>query len=205
MIKIYISILESVETTIKIKRSEFIGNIKKVDSEEEAKEFIKEISTKYKNATHNCWAYKIIDNKFNYSDDGEPSGTAGKPIFGVIEKHNLNNVAIVVTRYFGGVKLGVRGLIDAYSQCAEETILNSKLGKFIDLKIYEVKTDYSKYAEIERLLKRLKGWSIIDQQFMVDVKFKIALENEDEILEMLKSKGQVTYIERQETGIEIKK
>jgi len=193
-----------VETTIKIKRSEFIGNVKKVKTEEEAKEFIKQVSSKYRNATHNCWAYKVEGNKFNYSDDGEPSGTAGKPIFGVIEKHNLMNIAIVVTRYFGGVKLGVRGLIDAYSQCAEETIINSKIGKYIDLNIYEVKTDYSKYAEIERLLKRLNGWKIIENEFTADVKFEIAIEEnkEDSILEILKYKGKVEYLRTEEMGIE---
>ncbi|OQY10070.1 MAG: YigZ family protein [Marinitoga sp. 4572_148] len=204
MIKIYFSILNPVETTIKIKRSEFIGNVKKVKTEEEAKEFIKQVSSKYRNATHNCWAYKVEGNKFNYSDDGEPSGTAGKPIFGVIEKHNLMNIAIVVTRYFGGVKLGVRGLIDAYSQCAEETIINSKIGKYIDLNIYEVKTDYSKYAEIERLLKRLNGWKIIENEFTADVKFEIAIEEnkEDSILEILKYKGKVEYLRTEEMGIE---
>ncbi|SHE58062.1 uncharacterized protein, YigZ family [Marinitoga hydrogenitolerans DSM 16785] len=206
MIKIYYSILKPKETTIKIKRSEFIGNAKKLHTEEEAKEFIKEISSKYRNATHNCWAYKVEGNKFNYSDNGEPSGTAGKPIFGVIEKHNLINIAIVVTRYFGGVKLGVRGLIDAYSQCAENTILNSKIAKYIDLKIYEVKTDYSKYAEIERLLKRVDGWKMTKQEFMADVKFEIAIEEskEKEILEILKTKGTIKYLKNDEIGIEIK-
>ncbi|WP_129409840.1 YigZ family protein [Marinitoga lauensis] len=203
MIEIYFSILKPVETTIKVKRSEFIGNIKKVDTEEEAKEFIKEISSKYRNATHNCWAYKVKNNKFNYSDDGEPSGTAGKPIFGIIEKYNLINVAIVVTRYFGGVKLGVRGLIDAYSQCAEETVLKSRIGKYLDLKIYKIKTDYSKYAEIERLLKRLKGWKIVNQEFMADVKFEIAIEEdkESEIIEILKNKGNIEYLRTEEIGM----
>ncbi|GAB6188271.1 hypothetical protein JCM30566_00100 [Marinitoga arctica] len=202
--EIYYSILNSVETTIKIKRSEFIGNVKKVHTEEAAKEFIKEISTKYRNATHNCWAYKIDDIKFNYSDDGEPSGTAGKPIFGVIEKYNLKNIAIVVTRYFGGVKLGVRGLIDAYSQCAEKTIKSSKIGKYINLKIYQVITDYSKYAEIERLLKRLNGWNIIKNEFMAEVTFEIAIEEnrEEEIWLILKNKGKVKYLGTEEIGIE---
>ncbi|WGS65475.1 YigZ family protein [Marinitoga aeolica] len=203
MVEIYFSILTPKETTIKIKRSEFIGNVKKVNTEEEAKEFIKEISSKYRNATHNCWAYKVNGNKFNYSDDGEPSGTAGKPIFGIIEKHDLTNIAIVVTRYFGGVKLGVRGLIDAYSQCAEETIINSKIGKYIDLKIYKVKTDYSKHAEIERLLKRLNGWKIVNQEFAADVSFEIAIEEdkENEILKILKNKGHIEYLRTEEVGI----
>ncbi|KLO22716.1 hypothetical protein X275_05600 [Marinitoga sp. 1197] len=205
MIKIYFSILSPVETKIKIKRSEFIGNVKKVNTEKEAKEFIKEISSKYRNSTHNCWAYKVKENKFNYSDDGEPSGTAGKPIFGIIEKHNLINIVVVVTRYFGGIKLGVRGLIDAYSSCAEETVLNSKIGKYIDLKIYEVKTDYSRYAEIERLLKRVNGWKITNQEFMADVRFEIAIEENEEsnILGILKSKGKIKYLRTQEIGIKI--
>ncbi|AEX85470.1 uncharacterized protein, YigZ family [Marinitoga piezophila KA3] len=205
MIEIYYSILKPVEVSIKIKRSEFIGNIKKVNSEEEAKAFIKEISSKYKNATHNCWAYKISENKFNYSDDGEPSGTAGKPIFGKIEKFNLSNVAIVVTRYFGGVKLGVRGLIDAYSETAEKVIIESKIAKYIDLKIYNVITDYSKYAEIERLLKRLNGWKIINNTFTDKVSFEIAIEEEYEkdIVSILSQKGEINYLRIEEVGKEV--
>ncbi|MFN3692382.1 MAG: IMPACT family protein, partial [Fervidobacterium sp.] len=96
-----------------------------VESEKKAKEFVSLISKKYQNATHNCPAYRILDNskliEFS-SDAGEPSGTAGLPMLNTLRKNELINVAVVVTRYFGGVKLGVRGLIDAYSQAVQKTI-----------------------------------------------------------------------------------
>lgn len=104
-----------------IKRSVFIGNAAHCETEEEAKRFIRDVAAKYRDASHNCWAYKVIGNgveKFNFSDAGEPHGSAGRPIFSAIEELNMTNVAIVITRYFGGTKLGVRGLIDAYRSTA---------------------------------------------------------------------------------------
>lgn len=121
----YLTVNKETMVTIKIERSEFLGFIKEVNSEGEAKDFITQISNQHKQATHNCPAYRIGWGKEEVvfsSDDGEPGGTAGKPILGAILKNNLTNVVIVVTRYFGGKKLGVRGLIEAYGACAQEAI-----------------------------------------------------------------------------------
>jgi len=112
----------TIETKLNIERSIFITTLKGVQTEEEAKAFISEINKKYQDATHNCPAYRVIysGNILEFSSDaGEPSGTAGLPMLNTLRKHQLLNVAVVVTRYFGGVKLGVRGLIDAYSQAVE--------------------------------------------------------------------------------------
>ncbi|WP_129409843.1 DUF1949 domain-containing protein [Marinitoga lauensis] len=81
--------------------------------------------------------------------------------------------------------------------------MKSRIGKYLDLKIYKIKTDYSKYAEIERLLKRLKGWKIVNQEFMADVKFEIAIEEdkESEIIEILKNKGNIEYLRTEEIGM----
>ena len=169
------------ETKINIKRSEFIGNCSKVNSEQQAKEFIKSISELYKNANHNCWAYFVTDENreyFNYTDNGEPSGSAGKPIFGEIQKMNLNNIVCVVTRFFGGVKLGVRGLIDAYSKTTFETVKNSKIVEYRNAFIYGIVTDYSQHAEIERLLKREIGWEIIETKFTENVYLEISIDEE---------------------------
>ena len=108
------------QAEIKIKGSRFIGTAKSVSSEKQASAFIHSISSQYYNATHNCYAYHVglessVISRFN--DDGEPAGTAGQPILTVIMGRNLTNVAVVVTRYFGGTKLGKGGLVHAYSEC----------------------------------------------------------------------------------------
>lgn len=119
------------EFEIKIQRSRFIGHIEPCDSEQRAKEILKKIREKHNKATHNCWAYIIELNNYKIehcSDNGEPPGTAGRPILGAIKRSGLVNVMLIVTRYFGGKKLGVRGLIDAYGLTAEKTI-NLKINK----------------------------------------------------------------------------
>jgi uncharacterized YigZ family protein len=108
------------EAEIVIKRSQFIGHAKSVETEEEAVAFIEEIKARHKQATHNCSAYMVgeRDQHQKASDDGEPSGTAGKPILEVIKHQQLKNVAVVVTRYFGGIMLGAGGLVRAYTDGA---------------------------------------------------------------------------------------
>ncbi|MGC9373249.1 MAG: IMPACT family protein [Thermovirgaceae bacterium] len=102
------------------RRSRFIASLAPATGEEEAKDFIRSVSREHSQASHNCWAYRVGPPKQTeyFSDAGEPSGTAGKPILGAIQRAGLTNTVIVVTRYFGGVKLGVRGLIEAYGTCA---------------------------------------------------------------------------------------
>lgn len=134
-----------------IKKSKFITFTKKVMTEEEAITFLNEIQKKYKDATHVCYAY-IIDNKRRYSDDGEPSSTAGKPMFEILEKNQLNYVISIVVRYFGGIKLGSNGLIRAYSSCVKETINNNIKELEYGYKII-INEDYSKEKIINYLLK----------------------------------------------------
>jgi len=125
----------------KIKWSRFIGNIFPIKNKEEAEKYLKEIQEKYRDATHNCYAYvcgskvnydlfgnlEITPEHFKYSDDGEPTNTAGKPILAQIQGHDLHNILVVVTRYFGGTMLGVGGLIQAYGECAKHVIEHSKI------------------------------------------------------------------------------
>ena len=128
---------------IEEKRSRFIASIFYVETVEEAEEAIKQTKKKYYDAKHNCFAY-IINEKENilkrFSDDGEPSGTAGSPILNVLERNNLRNVLIVVTRYFGGILLGTGGLVRAYKEAATKSIEKSEiteqeLGYEIELEI----------------------------------------------------------------------
>jgi len=109
---------------IKIEKSRFIASIKICISEEEAREKLKAVSEEHRQASHNCWAYRIGTEKVReyFSDDGEPAGTAGKPILGALHMYDVTNTLLVVTRYFGGKKLGVRGLIEAYGTSASELL-----------------------------------------------------------------------------------
>ncbi len=131
----------------KIKKSTFIGNLIHIESLQQARDFIHEINKLHPQANHNCPAYilgKNGDIPFS-SDAGEPSGTAGKPILNVLQKHELSNVCLVVTRYFGGIKLGVRGLIDAYSYIADKTIELGHKTPIIDYFYYECQMSYDYY------------------------------------------------------------
>lgn len=124
MEKTYLSISGQTITEKVIEKSRFITTSRHVESEEEAKAFVAEISKKFSDATHNCYAF-IADAKGNFmrfSDDGEPQGTAGMPILEVIKNKNLVQTAVVVTRYFGGIKLGAGGLVRAYSGSAAENL-----------------------------------------------------------------------------------
>ncbi len=124
MLEKYLSVAGETFTEKIIEKSKFITTSRHITSEDEAKEFIAEVSKKYRDATHNCYAY--ISDKFGnflrFSDDGEPQGTAGMPILEVIKSKRLVEAAVVVTRYFGGVKLGASGLVRAYSGCAAENL-----------------------------------------------------------------------------------
>ena len=135
-----------------IKNSKFIGIIVPIKSKEDIRERLNELKTEYKNATHYCYAFTLINDK-GFSDDGEPNKTAGIPILNVIEGNDLVNVLIVVIRYFGGIKLGPGGLIRAYSQTTKAIINKSTLIDLINGLEASITFDYSKEKEINYLLK----------------------------------------------------
>lgn len=129
----------------KIKRSRFIAHLHYCETMQEAKDYISQINHEHKNANHNCWAYivgKKAENEHS-SDAGEPSGSAGKPILNSLKKYDTTNIVAVVTRYFGGVKLGIRGLIDAYGSVTAKALENCDLVKLVETKEIVVETDYS--------------------------------------------------------------
>ena len=112
------------------KKSRFIANIYRVESVEEAEKRIKEVKRKYYDAKHNCFAFSVLEENqliTRMNDDGEPSGTAGEPILNVINKNNLVNILIIVTRYFGGILLGTGGLTRAYTNASIEALNNAKI------------------------------------------------------------------------------
>ena len=120
----YLTIKTPVTVECKIMRSLFIASTQETITDKDARDFIQTISQQHRNATHNCYAYRIKgpEDIVCYSDAGEPAGSAGRPIYGAIQKNNVTNVTIVVTRYFGGKKLGIRGLIDAYGSISDTAI-----------------------------------------------------------------------------------
>lgn len=120
----YFTLAGETETVKIIEKSRFITTSRRIESEDGARKFIAEIAKKYPDATHNCYAFIAdkLGNFLRFSDDGEPQGTAGMPIIEVIKSKNLKETAVVVTRYFGGIKLGAGGLVRAYSGCAAENL-----------------------------------------------------------------------------------
>lgn len=189
----YYSLKKQSSVKLNIERSIFIASAVKVSSCQQAKDFIKEISRHYNDATHNCWAYKVIENnsfQSDFSDDREPSGTAGRPILGAIEKNGIINVAVVVTRYFGGVKLGVRGLIQAYAQSAQSAIDLAGVVLFKKFFLYSFKTDYSSFAQLEKILKREKDWAFKQKKFLDSIHADILIKEDslEKILSVLNTK-----------------
>ena len=134
-----------------IDKSTFIGYEKPIKTEEEAIEFINEIKKKHKDATHNVWAYTVgkTMNIQRYSDDGEPQGTAGIPTLEVIKKEDLRDVAVVVTRYFGGIKLGAGGLVRAYTKGAKVGIDAAKVIEKVMYKEVRIKIDYNQLGKVQ--------------------------------------------------------
>lgn len=151
----YITINGEYRTEYIIDKSRFISTAKRCNTEEEAQEFINKISKEFWDATHNCTAYTIgpKQEQQRSSDNGEPSGTAGKPMLEVLKKTNITNTAIVVTRYFGGIKLGAGGLVRAYSHSASLAINQAPKLLIAPRQQLEIIIDYSLYGSIERFLK----------------------------------------------------
>lgn len=187
------------EKTIKIRRSVFKCTMKQVTSAQEAKAFISRISKENKTATHNCWAYIAGDSGelSHCSDAGEPPGTAGKPMLNALQSHGMTNVASVVTRHFGGVKLGVRGLIQAYSESVESTIKVEPLIKLVKTVSYrlEVGYDFNK-----TLLTRLEPYvfRIVDTEYSHAVVHEIEIESRNKdyaqaLLAEYQAQGQIEF------------
>lgn len=152
----YETIENSVRTEIKIKGSKFISTVIPVKSIEEADRKLHEIRHEFYDATHNCFSYKLgkKGEPFRYSDDGEPSGSAGKPIYFTITKYTLSDILVVVTRYFGGTKLGVGGLVRAYSDSAEESLKIVKRKIIHITSTFMIECDYTDISLIKKLIDK---------------------------------------------------
>lgn len=198
----YRTILKDGTDEVIIKKSRFIGYAKPVESEEAAIEFIDGIKSKHYDATHNCSAY-IIGEKMliqRYSDDGEPSGTAGIPILEVLKKEELTNVAVVVTRYFGGTLLGAGGLIRAYSKGAKIAINSGKIVTMMEHDILRISYDYTYQGKILNVLGNL-GIEIRDTDYDEKVNSELVVisnktqEVKDYLIEMTGATISISKIE----------
>ena len=149
------TIKEDGQVQEEIKKSRFICHAKRVYSEEEARTFITAIKKEHYKATHNCSAFIIGERSEikRTSDDGEPSGTAGVPILGVLENHNLTNVCVVVTRYFGGIKLGAGGLIRAYAGSVALAVKEIGIVEIKEQAGIQIQMSYAQYQEYGNFLK----------------------------------------------------
>lgn len=159
---------------IKVKGSKFIATVLHVCDKEQAEEKYLEIKKKYYNATHNCFAYKIDENVHRYSDDGEPSGTAGKPILQALEGKDLNQVLCVVTRYYGGTKLGTGGLIRAYSEAANSAINSLQIRKLMHTDQFILNFSYELENLVRILLSDVNG-TILKSDYSDKIKMEIAV------------------------------
>lgn len=160
------------------KKSRFIGYVKPVKTIDEALEFINKIKSKHWDATHNVYAYVLKENNIQrYSDDGEPSGTAGVPVLDVILKNGLVDVCVVVTRYFGGILLGAGGLVRAYSHGSKIALESGNIITMAPCKILSVKVDYSFYERMNILLSEFNS-NIEEILFEESVKITFSLKED---------------------------
>jgi uncharacterized YigZ family protein len=172
----YRTIRKPSEGIYKDKGSKFIALAFPVSDEEEVKEKLAEVQKRYHDARHHCYAYRLGFDKLVYriNDDGEPAGTAGKPIFGQFLSNDLTNILVVVVRYFGGTKLGISGLIKAYKSATIEA-LNEEF--FITKKVWDVYEVHFNYDQMNDVMKILKedGLKQLDQQFDLECMIKFSV------------------------------
>lgn len=181
----YKTISRPFETMLTEKKSKFIANVKPVETEEEALEFLAQIKKKYSDATHNVYAYIIDENNiFRYSDDGEPGGTAGMPVLDAMRKEGLVDVITVVTRYFGGTLLGTGGLVHAYGSSAKKGLTEAGIITRTLCNVVEVKSDYTLAGKIQYKISS-ENYIPEDTVYDSDVTFKICctIENTQKLID----------------------
>ena len=168
------------EAVYEIKRSKFIATVCGELDSETAEDFVKSVKKKYADATHNCYAYigDINGQATRFSDDGEPGGTAGQPILQVLRKKGLVRTAVVVTRYFGGIKLGAGGLVGAYTESAVLGLESAKISTKTKCAQITISIDYPLYSSVEKLIWR-NNWIFEGTDFADGVCVKIWVKEDD--------------------------
>lgn len=171
------TIVKDYRKEIVIEKSRFICSLKKVNSEEEAQEFIKAVKKEFWDATHNCSAYLVDDLSQRSSDDGEPAGTAGIPMLDVLRKNHLTGTAAVVTRYFGGIKLGAGGLVRAYSSSVAGAVKECGIAEKILMSRFSFLYDVNNVGRILNILYQQNLFEIHDVEY--NMRAKVILKMKD--------------------------
>lgn len=199
----YLTIGKTGQHELIIKKSKFICSLARTETVEEAQEFIEQVSKKYHDATHNTYAYTLglNDNQVKASDNGEPSGTAGIPELKALQLMKLKNVTAVVTRYFGGIKLGAGGLIRAYSNSVTEAAQNIGVVKCIMQQLIQFSIPYNRIDEINHYLEENRI-SIASQEYTTNVTIQIYLDLdqiqkvEDSLINLLSGKVEFNKLDQ---------
>ncbi len=173
---IFYTLSEPSEGSYREKGSRFLAFAFPVETEDLIKKHLADLKNTYHNARHVCFAWQLGFDGMNYrvNDDGEPSGTAGKPIFGQIRSHNLSNVLIIVVRYFGGTKLGTSGLINAYKEAAADAIKNGNIIKKTINSFFSLNFSYDQLNNVMRIIKEM-DLQIIHQDFGLNCKISLSV------------------------------
>ena len=198
-----LTIAKDIRTEQVISKSRFICSLKKVKTEEEAQEFIKAVKKEFWDATHNCSAYIIDEQHQRSSDDGEPSGTAGMPMLGVLRKQELQQVAAVVTRYFGGIKLGSGGLVRAYAGSVSQAIEAAGLAQKVKMGLYVFSCAPGEAGKVTNLLYQQQLFTLKDTEYgnVVNFTLRMAVERKAQAEKWLTDNFQKPT-ELTETGFE---
>ena len=180
------TILANSSSELDVKKSKFIANIIKITDEQDAKEKLNQIRKEYSDARHNCYAYIVYDNETKTkieksSDDREPSGTAGIPMLTLLQKNNLVNVLIVVTRYFGGILLGIGGLVRAYTDSSKQALESAKIIELQYGEILEYCIEYDEFEYFKYICEK-NNIEIINTEYSNNIKAIIKLKEEDKSL-----------------------
>ena len=180
------TILANSSSELDVKKSKFIANIIKITDEQDAKEKLNQIRKEYSDARHNCYAYIVYDNETKTkieksSDDREPSGTAGIPMLTLLQKNNLVNVLIVVTRYFGGILLGTGGLVRAYTDSSKQALEAAKIIELQYGKILEYCIEYDEFEYFKYICEK-NNIEIVKTEYSNNIKAIIKLKEEDKSL-----------------------
>ncbi len=190
----YQTILNRNESEYVEKRSRFISTVCHCETEEDANNFIKEMKAKYWDAGHNTYAYSVEEGRMcRFSDDGEPHGTAGKPMLDVIAGSGITNIAVVVTRYFGGVLLGTGGLVRAYSKAAQDVVQRAEVNEMLNGTACEILCEYSDLTLLQRLIAENEG-EIRDTQYTDKITVSFILK--DDFILPFKEKLRESYSAR---------
>ncbi|MDR2967158.1 MAG: YigZ family protein [Methanobacteriaceae archaeon] len=174
------TIAKSFQADLTIKKSQFICRIFYANSSIEAKKIIQEVKNEYYDGTHNCSAYITLDGE-GYDDDGEPSGTAGKPILNILKKNDLKNIVAIVTRYFGGIKLGSSGLVRAYSKSVLEVLAIAEIVEMKPYIIYKIIFDYESMKFVDSEIRNYKIY-ILNKNFEEKIYYKVAIDKNKSII-----------------------